>query len=72
MTTVQVHYGALAEPLAKQLAEFIIEDDDLEHFQKDVDAIVRLKIRGILSDGVASSAFRRLQAHIVKAIKGVR
>jgi hypothetical protein len=66
---IGIHFGAMAPPLKEQLKEFNLDDNSLEHFQKDAEAIVRLAIRGIIPDSVKSSANKRLLKNIVRKIE---
>jgi len=59
-----IHFGALVEPLAIQLKDVIQYLPNIEHFQKDADAIVRLNLRGYIS----SSAAQTMRKQLVKKI----
>jgi len=69
MTTISLHFGALVPQLKEQLEGYGVDSTDIEHFQKDADAIVRLAIRGLIPDSTKITANRRLMRNIVKAIK---
>lgn len=72
---IGIHFRALVPSLKEQLAPQLeniqegIADEDLEHFQKDADAIVRLSVRGLITDSAKRSACQKLLKKIVKAIK---
>ena len=53
----EVRIGSLAPPLFKQLK---IPKDAARHVQADADAVVRLKVRGIIGEGASNTACRRL------------
>jgi len=61
---VEIHFGALADPLEKQLEGFNISADKIEHFQKDADAITRLVVRGLIPDGAAHQARKKIIRNI--------
>ena len=68
--TLSIHFGAFANPLVKQLMGLRFRLPDVGHWQKDADAIVRLRIRGFLSEAETSRARDRLSKKIVKAYNG--
>lgn len=55
-----IGFGLLSAPLSKQLLGFRIPRQEIEHAQKDADAIERLRIRGLLTDGQVDCAQRKL------------
>lgn len=59
-------FGALSEPLKKQLAEqgLRMKSKYLQHFQKDADALSRLHIRGLIPD----SEVRKIRQKLMKSI----
>jgi hypothetical protein len=65
MTDVKICIGWSAPPLKEQLP--LLPDDVASHFEKDAEAIRRLKIRGLLSPSVAEKARERLLKNIRKA-----
>lgn len=69
MTTISLHFGALAPTLKEQLKEHVIDDTDLKHFQRDADAITRLAVRGLITDSTKMRAHKVLMRNIVRAIK---
>lgn len=54
---VEVRFGALAPSLAQQLDR---KPSDVELWQRDADAITRLRLRGLISERVARDARKRL------------
>lgn len=59
-----LHFGALAPPLAEQLAGFDLDAEKVDLWQQDADAITRLGVRGVITDGEAKSAYQRLGRQI--------
>lgn len=68
MTTFTLSLGALAPSIADQLEQigYRVTPYQAKHVQKDVDALNRLKVRGVLSDGEAKRACTRLMKMIAK------
>ena len=66
---VTINLGWAADPLHKQMG---VPKADLEHLQKDADAILRLRIRGYLNDKTLSRSYHRVIAGIPKAIEQAR
>lgn len=62
VTALGLHLGALCDPLRKQLHGLGLKMDieQLEHRQKDADAIVRLHVRGIIPDYAVKKARQKL------------
>ena len=60
-----IHIGALAPPLHEQLG---VAEKPTEQFQLDANGIVRLRIRGILSDAETDRACRRLLKRLNKEL----
>lgn len=57
-------FGWGAPPIREQAP--MLAADDAEHFQKDADAIIRLHMRGVLTDGQRNSAITRLHKRIAR------
>jgi hypothetical protein len=60
---LEIDFGALALPLAEQLAaQGLVYKDaaKLAHFQADAEAIVRLHMRGYIADSVAMNCRKKL------------
>lgn len=60
----EIRMGALAPKLSEQIPGLP------EHFDRDADAITRLKIRGLLTDAEGDKARKRLIKAIEKDLKG--
>jgi hypothetical protein len=60
--TLALHFGALCDPIRKQLHDLGLKMDieKLEHRQKDADAIVRLHMRGLAPESVLKKARQKL------------
>ena len=56
---IQINFGALAPPLAVQL-EGILPKKDLKRFDELAVAILRCNLNGLISDGAAQAACKRL------------
>lgn len=65
---MNIEFGALAPPLAEQLKDAGIGVVKWAIFQKDADAITRLRVRGVMSDLEAHKARTRLIKAIGKAL----
>lgn len=62
---IGIEFGALAPPILDQLRAqgvraSILSSVDALKYQKDADAIVRLSVRGLLTDAEKKAARRRL------------
>lgn len=70
--TLGISFGALSDKLNVQLKrqEFKFKKEDVEHFEKDIDALNRLRIRGYLTDSATDNAtkklYRKIENHILK------
>lgn len=64
---ISITVGALADPLAEQLDGLGIDPGKLDHIQRDHDAIVRLKVRGLLNQRAAEQATKHLLKEIERA-----
>lgn len=72
MRTLGLVFGALAPPLAEQLTAAGVPSEnvpDMEHHQKDADAIARLSIRGLMSDAEKDRARNRLLKAIIRDLE---
>lgn len=65
-----ITFGAMADPLRKQLEMTGIDVGTINHLQRDADAIVRLHVRGLLTDSETSRARIRVIKKINAALKG--
>ena len=69
--TLNLRFGAMSPSIKEQLTEQNLKFrvGDVNHFQKDSEAIVRLKIRGLLNDSTAKKAqdslFKKITSHVV-------
>lgn len=59
-------FGATARPLAEQLHGLGLSKEDIDHWQRDADAITRLLVRGYIRDGEADRARKKLVNSIAK------
>ena len=68
--TIEIELGALAPKLSKQLKaqKILINEEDLDHLQRDADAIMRCHLRGLIGDAETEKARHRLFAKIKKAV----
>lgn len=59
---VNIAFGAMSPKIAEQLIRqgFKFDAKDIEHFQKDADAIVRLRIRDLLPAGQVEKCYQKL------------
>lgn len=64
-----IEFGALAPPLSEQLAALGIDDETIEHWQRDADAISRLSIRDVLTTREARVARERLWKRMRRVIQ---
>jgi hypothetical protein len=70
-----LHFGALADSVREQLKSqgFKFDKNEVSHFEKDVDALNRLRIRGYLNDSSTDKAtkklYNKIQAHVAKVNK---
>lgn len=71
MKDLQIHFGALVPSIAEQLAKAKLKASpkDVLHWQKDADAIVRLNVRGLLTDSATRAARKKLVKKMAKAVK---
>lgn len=67
---LSIHLGALAPKIAQQVrrAGRCLDKDAAHLLQKDADAITRLSIRGLLSEGEVDKARRRLVKEVGRAL----
>lgn len=74
-TELGIHFGALADPISKQLKQqgFKFDAEQVKHFEKQLDAITRLRFADLIADTVATKAFnklyKRIQQHVCKVNK---
>jgi hypothetical protein len=68
-----LQFGALVPRIEEQLNDlgFRLNRPEYAHFQFDADAITRLSVSGLLSDGQVASARRKLVRRIARAVTSV-
>lgn len=67
---LKLAFGAMSRRLSEQLdsQEIKYKTEDVLHFQLDADAITRLRVRGLLSDGETDKVRRKLTKRITDHI----
>jgi hypothetical protein len=65
---LRIAFGAMSKPLHEQISEhgIPIKEGEMAHYQKDAEAITRLRIRGMLSDKEVGNTQIRLMKSITK------
>jgi hypothetical protein len=63
-----ITFGAIADPLRKQLEGEHFDAGTINHYQRDVDAITRLHVRGFLTDAETS----RARIRVLKKLYAIR
>ena len=66
---ISIQFGALYPPLKQQLGLQDVICLGVEEYQKDIEAITRLRIRNLLSDSMTDKTRRKLLNDIVKNCK---
>jgi len=71
MKKFEMRFGAFVPTLAAQIEQqgFKLRRIDVAHHQRDVDAVTRLAVRGILSEAESRRARQRLVNRIAKTVK---
>jgi len=66
-----LHFGALCQPIGKQLIEqgYSLSEEKSERFQKIANAIIMLKIHGIIPSSVVLNAEKKLMKQIVETLQ---
>lgn len=65
-------FGALAPLLADQLASLIVTDaqrNEVEHLDRDAQAVARLVVRGLIADSTAKKARDRIAKAAWEAVR---
>jgi hypothetical protein len=67
---IGIHFGALSDSIKDQLTKqgFEFDEKDVERFDAQADAIVTLRLGGIMIDSAASKCQANLHAKIVKHV----
>lgn len=68
---IELHFGALVPPLAKQLraAKVKFDKGDVKVWQANADAITRLRVHGLLPDFASHAAHKRLMKKIAAKVR---
>lgn len=68
--TLKLRFGAMPPFIREQLIEqgFTFENNEIEHFQKDADAITRLRVRGLIPDSQIDKMNKKLINKIASCI----
>ena len=68
---VGISFGAMADPLKDQLKSQGLKmgAEKCNHFQLDIDALIRLSIRGVLCDSDANRTRRKLMKRILAEVE---
>lgn len=61
--TIGVRFGALAPPIYEQLDT---DEELMAHYQMDADAVVRLAVRGMLSEAETHRARKRILKRVIR------
>ncbi|MEK6881680.1 MAG: hypothetical protein AABY22_18820 [Nanoarchaeota archaeon] len=67
-----IHFGAMCDKISKQLKTqgFKFEANQVQHFEKQAEAIFRLKISSLISESIAKKAqdklFKKITTHVNK------
>lgn len=68
---LRIAFGAISPSLAEQLEieGFDFNTETVEHLQKDLDAINRLRIRSVITGSESTKAYTRLNKAIITHIR---
>lgn len=67
---VQVHFGAIVPKIAQQPIGKLLTSDECKAFQRAADAVVILRVTGLLPNSEADRVLNRLGKRICKAANG--
>lgn len=73
--TFGIHFGALSEPIHKQLKNQGLKFDEtqVKNFERQLEAITILRFSNLLPDSIATKVFdklyKRIQTHVCKVNK---
>ena len=72
--TLHIKIGALSAPIKEQLKEqgIVLSEHSVKHLQLDIDAVVRLRIRGLLTRTEEKAVGKRLLRSISREVKAAR
>jgi len=67
--TISLHFGALCNPINEQLNKqgYGLSEKDSERFQGIADAIIMLKLQGVIPDSIVLKAEQKLMKMICSA-----
>lgn len=68
MGNIELRFGHTSPPPSSQLKGSPLSDWDLNHYDEDARAILRLYIRGLIPGSVRDRAFRKLTNRIARAL----
>lgn len=66
---MKLQFGALSPSFMDQLKDYDIDKDEIKHFQKDHDCLMRLSIRNVITDSERKKAVNRLGKRISAHIR---
>jgi len=66
---MEITFGALAEPLQKQLEKYNIKLKNINEYQKAQNSISMLYLHGYLTDGEKKKVYQRLMKDFERDIK---
>ena len=70
MTQLRISFGAMSPQLSEQLKEFNIENSEtIEHMQKDINALNRVRIRGLIAPSQVANGEKKLFKKITKLVE---
>lgn len=70
-TVMEIKLGIMAPPLSVQLRKSRVDKEKVKEFQRDMEAIIRLYMRGVLCETLKNRAYRGLERKIRAEIKRV-
>lgn len=66
---MSLQLGCLVDPLSKQLSDYDFDPAQMDHFQRDMEAISRAHVRHLIPYSQAMKAYDKLSNKIVAHIK---
>ena len=66
---LEITFGAMTDPLKKQLAGYCLPAKRIAKWQREADAITQLSISGLLRDPEKTRARERLLRTIISAVR---